>query len=263
MNAKQIKKIIRQRTRPNIFDFCYVATKAHLRSFLKFKSFCAAIAKANGRRLKILDVGCGYKPFQELLKKDLLIGEYVGVDFDKNRSWADVEARAEALPLSDNYFDAIIATETLEHVQSLDKAVGEMRRVAKNGALIYISTPFIFPEHGIPYDFQRLTSYKYRDLFKGDEIIAIVPTNNCLATPFYLFNVCWESMAILQRLPLLTSSFYFLNNIIATASEWLVLMAGELGRRLFRKKRKWFNDCFENYFYRMPAGYDVIVSIKK
>lgn len=259
MNKKNAEKIIRQRIRPHIFDFCYITTRAHLKAFIKFQE----LLKGKPNPIKVLDLGCGQKPFENILKGTVEVEKYIGVDFDSGRSKPDIIGPIDDLPLKNNLFDAIIATEVLEHTLQLEKAIDEMRRVAKNGAFVYISTPFMFGEHGTPYDFQRITRYKYFDLFKNDEIIFLKETNNNLSTLFFLSNVTWEIITVLKMIPILTPLVYFLNNTIALLCETMVSFFGASGKRLFSKKKEWFDKLFQIYFYTMPGGYDLIVQIKK
>lgn len=255
MNKKDAARIIRQRTHPSLFDFCYLTTRSHLKTFWMFKDHLAK----HGKPVKILDLGCGQKPFQSLLK-GLEVEHYVGVDFDSGRSVPDIVGPIDELPISDNSFDAIIATEVFEHTLNLEKAVTEMRRVAKDGALAYISTPFMFSEHGAPYDFQRITRYKYFELFKNDEILMLKETNTSLATLFFLSNVCWEN-TILKRIPLVTPLFYALNNVFGLGCEIVIEILSALGERVFHKKREWFRQLMQNQFYTMPGGYNLIVKM--
>lgn len=263
MTNKDSIRIIRERTSPRVFDFSYIATRAHLKAFRQFAGLLSQYAKKSCMPCAVLDVGCGYKPFREALVSAVPIGEYTGVDFDQSRSYADIEVPAEQLPFSDNHFDAVLATEIFEHTRDARVVVKEMRRVAKDRAIIYISTPFIFPEHGIPYDFTRFTRYALYDLFAHDEVLLCAPTNASPATVFYMCNICWKSITVLGRISVLTHLFYAVNNIVGLIAEWLVRLFGFLGSRMFWRRRAWFNECFENYFYRMPAGYDIIVIIKK
>lgn len=258
MSPKEAQRIIHQRTRPSIFDFCYITTRSHLKAFWRYKK----LLQHEQRPLELLDLGCGQKPFQHLLK-DVQLTKYVGVDFDSQRSAADVVAPVENVPLPDDSFDTVIASEVFEHTPNLEKAVAELRRLAKSGALAYISTPFMFPEHGTPYDFQRITKYKYFELFKHDEILLMQQTNSSLATPFFLFNVCWENITILKMIPVLTQLVYCWNNLCALIAEALVNIAHGVGLRIFWKKKEWFEKLFRIYFSSMPGGYDVIVRIKK
>ncbi len=263
MTKNEIKHAIRERTNPIIFHCSYLATRAHLRTFKRCVALFSQYAEQNNAPCRVLDVGCGYKPFEKMVKDGARVGEYIGVDFDKNRSYADVESTADVIPFPHNYFDVVLATEILEHVPDARAAVNEMRRVAKPGALIYISTPFMFPEHGIPYDFNRFTRYAFEDFFSHDEIIIIAPTNTSFATVRYTRNLTFKSITIFSRIPVLSHIVYALNNIAGLIEEYVIMALGMAGTVVFQKRRAWFSSCFENYFYRMPAGYDVIVKIKK
>lgn len=240
MNKKNADKIVRQRAKPRIYDFGYLATRSHRSAFLRFKNL---IFNAN-RPLNVIDIGCGYKPFKELMR-DVDVKEYIGVDFDTNRSGADIVAPINKIPLSDNSFDVVIASEVLEHALHLEESILEMRRLSVNGALIYISTPFVFGEHGIPYDFQRITSYKYRQLFSQDEILELSPTNSSFSTPFYAMNLCFEAV----RIPVFSRAVHIFNNCLAMIMEALgVLLSKFIDERLI---------------YNMPAGYNVIIRVRK
>ena len=49
-----------------------------------------------------------------------------------------LEASAEGLPFADNFFDVVVCTHTLEHVQRLDIALAELRRVARQRVIIVV-----------------------------------------------------------------------------------------------------------------------------
>jgi len=258
MNKKDAEKIVRRRTAPSLFDYCYITTRGHLKSFLVFKQ----LIKKEHAPLAFLDLGCGYKPFKKILK-DINIEKYVGVDFDRNRSAADVESSIDILPFTTDSFDAIIASEVLEHVPHPEDAVKEMRRVAKNGTLVYISTPFVLGEHGTPYDFQRITRFWYREFFREDEILLLRGTNSNLAIPFFVSNVILENIAILKIIPLLPQLWYFINNVMAIFAEVTVRFINIVASIIFMRSRAKVAEIMSIYFYTMPAGLDVIVKIKK
>lgn len=259
MDQRNAERTVRRRIHPFLFDFSYLTTRAHLRVVLQFKKLLKELEQEG---VRLLDLGCGQKPFESLLK-DVPIEQHLGVDFDSRRSKPDVVAGVDDLPLDDDSFDAVIASEVFEHTLNLEKAIDELRRVAKNGALVYISTPFFFGEHGVPYDFQRITKYKYRELFKNDEILLIKETNSNLSTPLFVANLCLESLSVLQFIPFFRAFIYAINNFLALGAEAAVFIFGFLGRKFFRKRKQWFEIIFNSYFYTMPGGYDVLVRIKK
>lgn len=59
---------------------------------------------------------------------------------------ATVVADATRLPFADGAFDAVIASEVLEHVSDDEAAAGEIARVARPGARVAVSVPRWFPE---------------------------------------------------------------------------------------------------------------------
>jgi len=245
--TEKFKKLInRQRIKPRIWDYSYILLKNNFNIFKKFRNL---VVMENKR--KILDVGCGFKPWFSLFDRDKV--EYIGIDFDKEKSSADFVGSAEKLPFSDsdNNFDALIYSETLEHVENLPQALKEMRRVIKNGGLVFISSPFIFPEHGIPYDFQRLTKYFYKNIFKNDEIIILKESNSSFSTAITSFNLFIESSPF--------KIFYGLKQIIYIFSNILAIIIDEITEFIFSKIAK----SYKQYFYLMPIGYALIIRIKK
>ena len=148
---------------------------AHISRFDKISSLCIEKAKALGRPLDTLEVGCGecwtlrnlYKAY--VIKKSAVIGTYYGYDIDpacrlENAFWANSgglveestwfknfsgEIRIQDLTvnpvfdLENESIDFFWSTEVIEHMKPefvplwLDDAV----RCMRSGALAYISTP--------------------------------------------------------------------------------------------------------------------------
>lgn len=73
-------------------------------------------------------------------------------------STVDVVASLTDLPLEDASIDGFVCDNVLEHVNEPIKAVAELHRVLKTGGVGYISTPFLYPFHSSPYDYQRWTA---------------------------------------------------------------------------------------------------------
>lgn len=72
-----------------------------------------------------------------------VVDDYTGLDIAStaNRFYHKpfVAASATSLPFPDNAFDAIWTLGVLEHVPKPEQALTEMRRVLKNGGLLYLS----------------------------------------------------------------------------------------------------------------------------
>jgi SAM-dependent methyltransferase len=98
-----------------------------------------------------LDVGCGTG--EEVRAMAAIAGAAVGVDASRTfveearrRTGPEYEARferarAEELPFEDASFDGVRTERTLQHVDDLGAALGEMSRVAKPGARIVALEP--------------------------------------------------------------------------------------------------------------------------
>ena len=109
------------------------------------------LPQLNGR---ILDVGCGKCPYRTLFSKAT---EYIGIDVVEGGKADFIVTPDAAWPLADASFDVVLATQVIEHVENLPYTLGEISRVCKPGGIIILSFPFLYNEHGSPYDFQRYT----------------------------------------------------------------------------------------------------------
>ena len=84
----------------------------------------------------MLDVGCGMKPYESLLKPPG--SRYLGTDWPVtmdgsygNRTRADFFSDSMVLPFRESTFDTIISTQMLEHVRQPEVVIPEMARVLK------------------------------------------------------------------------------------------------------------------------------------
>ncbi|WP_440133114.1 class I SAM-dependent methyltransferase [Chitinophaga sancti] len=123
---------------------------------------------------RMLDFGCGSKPYKTLINVD----EYIGVDFQgeghsHESEQIDVFYDGLTLPLEDNSFDSVLSTEVFEHVFNLEDIIFELHRVMKPGGTILITMPFLIAEHEAPNDCSRYTSFGLKNLLerKGFEIV--------------------------------------------------------------------------------------------
>lgn len=104
---------------------------------------------------RLVDVGCGDSPYRDLV--DHL--RYVGVDRRPAGPAGDVlVGDAAALPLARCTADAVLCTEVIEHVPDEHRLAAELARVARPGAPLVLSAPFVHGLHEAPYDYRRLTS---------------------------------------------------------------------------------------------------------
>ena len=102
---------------------------------------------------RTLDVGCGNRPYE----KTYFVGasEYIGADYQTDRSRPDVVCSALDLPFPPGSFDTVVCTEVLEHVPHPARALAEIHRVLKPGGFLVLTVPMYWPRHDLPYDFFR------------------------------------------------------------------------------------------------------------
>jgi malonyl-CoA O-methyltransferase len=93
---------------------------------------------------RVLDAGCGKGRFARILKERHPCAEIWGVDISSAmlRSVPEGIRRAQAvmtrMPFRDECFDAVYATESIEHAVDIEAAVSEICRVVRPGGEIVI-----------------------------------------------------------------------------------------------------------------------------
>ena len=142
-------------------------------------------------RGKVLDIGCGNKPYYEYIKKNIDL--YFGIDYPADHMInhnIDIIASADRLPIKSKSFDLVIITQVIEHLQNPLDALCEINRILKDKSYIFISWPFIYPVHEDPRDFYRFTSHglSYLAQQAGLSIEYINPTTGFWITSFFLLS---------------------------------------------------------------------------
>jgi len=139
---------------------------------------------------KLLDIGCGTKPYQDLCKVD----EYIGLEIDdegnRNHNYADVFYDGKTIPFENNTFDSILSNQVFEHVFNPNDFLKEINRVTKRGGVMLMTVPFVWDEHEQPYDYARYSSFGLRHILNenGFEVIEHRKSNNGLEVIFQLLN---------------------------------------------------------------------------
>src|SRR5436305_15166518 len=110
--------------------------------------------------MRVLDVGCGDRPYDALFPG----AEIVGFDVPANPR-ADVHGTIDAIPVPDGSFDVVLCLQVLEHVPDPAAAVRELRRVVKPGGRVLLSTHGVYPFHPNPDDLWRWTQQGLERLF--------------------------------------------------------------------------------------------------
>jgi SAM-dependent methyltransferase len=169
----------------------------------------AAAAHAAGGPYRLLDVGCGERPYEPVFAP--YCASYVGVDAVPNPR-ADVIGPIEALPLGDAAFDVVLCAQVLEHVDDPAAGVRELHRVTAPGGRVLLSTHGTMVYHPNPVDLWRWTQEGLARVFgaAGDwESVTVSPgggTTACLGmlTALYTDHVLRRARLGFASRPLVT-----------------------------------------------------------
>jgi SAM-dependent methyltransferase len=158
----------------------------------------------NGR---LLDIGCGRKPYQNLFR----VNEYVGLELDSPENRANKSAdffyEGKLFPFENGAFDGAICNQVLEHVFTPDEFLGEIHRVLKPGGKLLLTVPFVWDEHEQPHDYARYTSFGLKSLLEknGFEMLEHRKINADIRVLFqltnaYLYKVLWTRWSVVNLL---------------------------------------------------------------
>lgn len=125
---------------------------------------------ASGR---LLDVGCGDKPYETLFLPH--VSEYLGVEYESTyegrdyaqRARADVIYSGDQLPFEAGTFDTVLCNQVAEHVPDPGKFLADLARVLRRGGRLILTVPFSYRVHSAPNDFHRFTRFalqRYADV---------------------------------------------------------------------------------------------------
>lgn len=184
---------------------------------------------------KLVDLGCGTKPYaQEFVN----VSEYIGMDIEHSgngdtKSYIDVFYDGKTFPFASNSVDGVFSSETFEHIFNLEEIIPEIQRVLKPDGLLLATCPFFWPEHEVPYDYARYTSFAIQHLLKknGFEIVHYEKTGN-----FFTSMIQMQALYLyfyINKIPLVSSLFFILFITPLFFMGWLInrLLPGFMKRQ--------------------------------
>ncbi|OYY11852.1 MAG: hypothetical protein B7Y11_05330 [Sphingobacteriia bacterium 24-36-13] len=160
---------------------------------------------------KLLDFGCGEKPYQSLFTN---VGEYIGLDYngeghDHQNEGVDFYYDGKTIPFENESFDSVFTSEVFEHVFGLQDILPELNRVMKPEAQILLTCPFAWEEHEIPVDYARYTQFSLKDMLEknGFKVILIDKNGHFMSALHQLFVLYihdhWmHRVPVLSKIPL-------------------------------------------------------------
>lgn len=167
--------------------------------YLARRSLHEEVARyAPGLKGRLLDVGCGRKPYASLFD----VEEYVGLELDtpenRQRKQAEYYYSGVRFPFLDASFDCVLCNQVLEHVFTPVAFLSEIRRVLRPGGKLLLTVPFVWDEHEQPRDYARYTSFGLRHLLEatGFSLRGQSKVNADVRVVFqlaiaYLYKVLW------------------------------------------------------------------------
>jgi len=160
----------------------------------------AARAAADFGRYRLLDAGCGEKPYAALFGP--YVSEHVGLD-NAAHAHADIVGPIEAIPAEDASFDLVTCIQVLEHVDDPAQAIRELHRVTRPGGRVLLSTHGAMVYHPNPSDPWRWTHEGLERLFaaNGDWRSVTVSPGSGTASSLAMLNAIFLEHA-LRRTPL-------------------------------------------------------------
>ncbi len=213
---------------PNFFVAGYLIRNRLLKSISKNSNFLSG---------KMLDFGCGSKPYREIFN----VNEYIGLDYnsaghDHSNENIDYYYDGIKIPFDDNFFDSVFSSEVFEHVFNLEEIIPEINRVMKMNANILITCPFAICEHEQPNDFARYTSFAIKHLMQknGFEILNYEKVGSSIDVIFQLQQIYFHNniMPFFAKIPILRKavrlSSIFILNFIGSSLNYLLPVGEEL-----------------------------------
>jgi SAM-dependent methyltransferase len=175
---------------------------ARLRRFLDLQAgsiwvdLAAVLATVGGT---LLDVGCGAQPYRPLLPAQV---RYRGIDTADARRHFGYEMpdvayfSGDTWPVASGSVDAILCTETLEHVLAPQVFLREAQRCLRPGGRLILTVPFAARWHFVPHDYWRYTPSSLNHLLTqaGFENVAVYARGNPLTV------ACYKVMSLLLPL---------------------------------------------------------------
>ena len=133
------------------------------------RSLRAVAPRARGR---LLDVGCGDKPYEEWFRP--FVSAYIGIEHGATFAATaagtgtggrpDVVYGAGPLPFKDGSFDTVLSVQVLEHTPRPGALMAEMSRVLAPDGVLILTAPFQFRLHEQTHDYFRYSPHGLRQL---------------------------------------------------------------------------------------------------
>jgi ubiquinone/menaquinone biosynthesis C-methylase UbiE len=214
----------------------------------------------NKSDLKILNVGCGPGRSSQYLSE---FGHVVSLEYDKyccefaseKTGLEIINGSITELPFQDESFDLVCAFDVIEHVEDDQLAVFEMKRVAKNNGIVFITVPTfmsLWSHHDvINHHFRRYKLNQIETLFENQE------NGNKIFTSYFNFFL-FPPIYLVRTISNLIKSG---KNRPGSGSDFETFKPGLLNNLLFKIMS--FESNFITKNIKLPFGVSLLYSWKK
>jgi SAM-dependent methyltransferase len=147
-----------------------------------WRALTPLILKAVDPRSRAVDVGCGIRPFDTVLRRR----GYRPVGVDATWDTADCLAAIPHLPFRDDTFPLTLCINVLQYVSDPVEACRELRRITRAEGTVLIAVPSFYPVDSD--DKWRWTEHAARTLLRdtGFESVSTVPIGGTVSILFHL-----------------------------------------------------------------------------
>lgn len=149
-------------------------------------------------RGSVLDIGCSEQRVRKYLHRNCT---YIGLDYlitatDWYKSRPQVYGDAHSLPFGEKCVDNVLLLDVLEHLPEPERCIAEISRVLRSEGTLILHTPFIYPIHDEPLDFQRWTVHGLYKLLHtyGFEVAETIALGRPVETAALLSNIASSKM---------------------------------------------------------------------
>ncbi len=145
-------------------------------------------ARAFSKGKTVLDAGAGHQRFKPFFTESnyLTLEHPSGIDMKNMQGFTyDIVAELDTDPfMPAESVDAIYSHSVIEHIARPERFFSNAFDALKPGGRLFISVPFMYPEHEVPYDFQRFTRYGLKSRLEeaGFNIVQMLPASSSVAS---------------------------------------------------------------------------------
>ena len=210
--------------------------------------------------LKILNIGCGPGRSSEYLSQ---FGTVISIEYDafccefarEKTGLEIINGSITELPFNEESFDLVCAFDVIEHVEHDEKAVSEMKRVAKKGGILLVTVPALmslWSHHDeINHHFRR---YKLKQLH---QLFTAVDNGKMIYTSYFNFFLFLP----VYTYRMLSRVFKFKNKRKGSGSDFETWNPDFVNKVLFKVMHS--ESKLINRHIRLPFGTSILHSWEK